>query len=56
MKTLEYISQELVKAINTNKPNLKIEYNRILLSTKTTQVVIPKQANSLRSSSRSRSV
>lgn len=55
-RTLDYISQELVKAIQSIQPDIKNEYNRIVLSNKQNTIIIPKQINSLRSSNKSRSV
>lgn len=55
-RTLDYISQELVKAIQSIQPDITNEYNRIVLSNKQNTIIIPKQINSLRSSNKSRSV
>jgi len=55
-RTLDYISQELVKAIQSIQPDIKNKYNRIVLSNKQNTIIIPKQINSLRSSNKSRSV
>lgn len=55
-RTLDYISQELVKAIQSIQPGITNEYNRIVLSSKQNTIIIPKQVNSLRSSNKSRSI
>lgn len=55
-RTLDYISQELVKAIQSIQPDIKNKYNRIVLSNKQNTIIIPKQINSLRSSNKSRSI
>lgn len=55
-KTLDYISQELVRVLKTVQPTVKNQYNQVTITTQSKEVVIPKQANSARSSSGSRSV
>lgn len=55
-KTLNYISQELTKILKSSQPIVMNEYNQVTLSTQKQTIVIPKQANSLKSSSGSRSV
>ena len=56
MRTLSYVSQELIKILKLTQPQVRNEYNQVILSTQRQKVAIPKQSNSKRSSSSSRSV
>lgn len=55
-KTLDYISQELTRIVKSSQPKVINEYNQVILSTQKQLVIIPKQANSVKTSSGSRSV
>jgi hypothetical protein len=56
MRDLNYVSQELIKILKLTQPQIKNGYNQVTLSTQKQTIVIPKQSNSKRSSSSSRSV